>query len=278
MGIAAGMKDIVQDIVSSREEMVAEVKGLKKEANEMLGSFKASHKKMGAQLRRELADDKAKMRAEVKALRRELADDKAKVGAEVKAMRSGFQSSRKEMSSVLKKDLAEHTQGVKDEAASLRQEMGASHQEMSAKLRGNLAQGLAARKSEAQQFRKELADYDRGIKSEVSGMRQETKADLGEARTAWQELTRGVKKDTVKATPEAVKAEVVEAAPVEEETTDLEAKLLAAITEHPEGITLTEVAESLGVAPIVFGRVSKKLVDEGRIRKEGRVYFPASTE
>ena len=260
MGIAAGMKGIVQNIVCSREERVAEVKGLKKEANEMLGSFKASHKKMGAQLRRELADDKSKM------------------GAEVKAMRSGFQSSRKEMSSVLKKDLAEHTQGVKDEAASLRQEMGASHQEMSAKLRGNLAQGLAARKSEAQQFRKELADYDRGIKSEVSGMRQETKADLGEARTAWQELTRGVKKDTVKATPEAVKAEVVEAAPVEEETTDLEAKLLAAITEHPEGITLTEVAESLGVAPIVFGRVSKKLVDEGRIRKEGRVYFPASTE
>ena len=82
MGIAAGMKDIVQDIVSSRDARAAEVKGLKEEANEMLGSFEASHKKMGAQLRRELTDDKAKM------------------GAEVKAMRSGFQSSRKEMSSV----------------------------------------------------------------------------------------------------------------------------------------------------------------------------------
>jgi len=275
MGIAAGMKDIVQDIMSSRDARVAEVKGLKKEANEMLGSFKASHKKMGAQLRRELADDKAK------------------VGAEVKAMRSGFQSSRKEMSSALKKDLAEHTQAVRGEVARLRQEIGASHQNMSAKLRKNLAQGPAARKSEVHvmlndfqrehnqmgtQLRKELADNDRGIKSEVAGMRQETKADLGEARTAWQELTRGVKKATVKATPETVKAEVAEAAPVEEETPDLEAKLLAAITEHPEGITLTEVAESLGVAPIVFGRTSKKLVDEGRIRKEDRVYFPARAE
>jgi len=241
----------------------------------MLGSFKASHKKMGAQLRRELADDKAK------------------VGAEVKAMRSGFQSSRKEMSSALKKDLAEHTQAVRGEVARLRQEIGASHQNMSAKLRKNLAQGPAARKSEVHvmlndfqrehnqmgtQLRKELADNDRGIKSEVAGMRQETKSDLGEARTAWQELTRGVKKATVKATPETVKAEVAEAAPVEEETPDLEAKLLAAITEHPEGITLTEVAESLGVAPIVFGRTSKKLVDEGRIRKEDRVYFPARAE
>jgi len=275
MGIAAGMKDIVQDIVASREVRVAEVKRLKKEANEMLGSFEASHKKMGAQLRRELADDKAKM------------------GAEVKAMRSGFQSSRKETSSVLKKDLAEHTQAVKGEVARLRQEMGASHQHMSAKLRKNLAQGSTARKSEVHvmlndfqrehnqmdaKLRKELADYDRGIKSEVAGMRQETTADLEEARTAWQELTRGVKKDTVKATPEALKAEVAEAAPVEEETPALEAKLLAAITEHPQGITLTEVAESLGVAPVVFGRASKKLVDEGRIRKEDRVYFPTFAE
>jgi len=171
--------------------------------------------------------------------------------------------------------------------------MGASHQDMSAKLRRNLAQGLAARKSEVHvmlndfqrehnkmgvQLRKELADYDRGIKSEVVGMRQETKADLREARTAWQELTRGVKKDTVKATSEAVKAEVAKAAPVEEETPDMEAKLLEAIREHPEGITLTEVAESLGVAPIVFGRAARKLVDEGRVRKEDKTYFPLASE
>jgi len=268
MGIAAGMKDIVQDIVSSRDARVTEVKGLKQEANEMLGSFEASHKKMGAQLRRELADNKAKM------------------GAGVKAMRSGFQSSRKEMSSALKKDLAEHTQAVRGEVARLRQEIGASHQNMSAKLRKNLAQGAAARKSEVHvmlndfqrahnqmgtQLRKELADYDRGIESEVAGMRQETKADLGEARTAWQELTRGVKKA-------AVKARVTKAAPVEEETPDLEAKMLAAISEHPKGTTLARIADRLGVATIVLGRAIKSLLDKGEIRKEEKLYFPAVTE
>jgi len=194
MGIAAGMKDIVQDIVSSREVRVAEVKRLKKEANEMLGSFQASHK------------------------------------------------------------------------------------EMSAELRKTLAQGEAERKKISAELKKELTDYVRGIRSEVAGMRQETKADLGEARTAWQELTRGVKKATVKATPEAVKAEVAKAAPVEEETPDLEAKLLAAITEHPLGITLTEVAESLGIASIVLGRAARKLVGEGKIRKEDKAYFPARAE
>ena len=239
MGIAAGMKDIVQDIVASRDARVAEVKGLKKEANEMLSSFKASHKKMGAQLRRELADDEAEM------------------GAEVKAMRSGFQSSHKEMSSALKKDLAQGVAGRKSEVKGMLNDFQRAHNQMGT------------------QLRKELAHYDRGIKSEVAGMRQETKADLGEARTAWQELTRGVKKAAVKATPKVVRAKVEKAAPAEEETPDLEAKLLAAISEHPEGITLTEVAESLGVVPIVFGRAARKLVDEQRVRKEDKTYFPA---
>jgi hypothetical protein len=249
MGIAAGMKDIVQDIVSSRDARVAEVKGLKKEANEMLGSFKASHKKTGAQLRRELADDKAKM------------------GAEIKAMRSGFQSSRKEMSSVLKKDLAEHTQAVSGEVARLRQEIGASHQDISAKLRKDLAQGRADRESGVKEMR-----------SEFRKSQAEVRSDIDEARTAWQELTPGVKKAAVKATPRVVRAEVEKTALKQEETPDLEAKLLAAIRKHPEGITLTEVAGSLGVAPVVFGRVSRKLLGEGKIRKADKAYFSVRAE
>jgi hypothetical protein len=257
MGIAAGMKDIVQDIVSSREARlageaarkseaqqlrgvrVAEVKELKKEANEMLGSFKASHKKMGTQLRRELAQDKAKMGAEVKALRRELVDDKVKMGAEVKAMRSGFQSSHKEMSSALRKDLA---------------------------------QGEAARKSEAQQLRKELADYDREIESEVSGMRQETIADLMEARAAWQGLASTMKTGRAEILPKAG------APAANEETPDLEAKLLPVIQEYPEGITLSGIAGRLGVVPIVLARAVKHLISRRKIRKQDRLYFPASAK
>jgi len=178
------------------------------EVKAMRSGFQSSHKKMGGQLRRELAEDKAKMRGEVK------------------TTRNGFQTSHTEMSSALKKDLAEHTQGVRGEVAKMRQEIGASHQDMSTKLRKNLARGEAARKSEAQQLRKnlargaaarkseahvmlngfqrshkqmgvqlrkDLASYDRGIESEVSGMRQETIADLKEARTAWQGLASTMK-------------------------------------------------------------------------------------
>jgi len=212
-------------------------------------------------------------------------------------MRNGFQSSHKEMSSTLRKDLVGHTQGVKGEVAKMRGGLRASQKEMGTQLRKELTQGVAARKSEVkdmlsdfQRSRKqastrlgrELADYDRGIKSEVARIRQETQADLREASATWQGLaeTMRAKRSGVKAPPKVKPTveEKVKFPPAEEEIPDLEAKLLAAVSEHPEGITLAEVAESLGVAPIVLGRASRKLVNEGKIRKEDKDYFPVTTE
>jgi uncharacterized phage infection (PIP) family protein YhgE len=212
------------------------------------------------------------------------------MGAEVKAMRNGFQSSLEEMSSALKKDLTEHTQGVRGEVAKMRQEIGASLQNMSAKLRKNLARGAAALKSEAHimlngfqrshkqmgaQLRKELAAYDRGIESEVSGMRQETMADMKETRTTWQGLG-----STIQAKRGGTKTPPKVAAPAANgENPDLEAKLLAAIGEYPAGgITLAEAGGSLGVAPVVLGRVSKSLMKKGKIRKKEMLYFPVASE
>ena len=288
MGIATGMKDIVQDIISSHDVRAAELGKSKNEVKEMLGSFHASHKKMGTQLRGDLALDKAKVKSKVKAIR------------------NGFQTEHKEMRSALRKDLAGHTQAVKGEVAEMRGKIRTSHKEMSTQLKKSLAQGVATRKSDGKsmlsdfqrsrkqagtQLRRDLADHDQAMKSEVAGKRQEIRADLREASAAWQELasTMQAKKAGVKAPPkvEVPVAEEIEApiaeeemeAPVaEEEIPDLEAKLLAMITLHPEGITLTEVAGKLDVAPIVLGRASRSLIKRGKIRKEDKLYFPVASE
>jgi len=305
MGIAAGMKDIVQDIVSSHDVRAAELGKSKDEVKEMLGSFHASHKKMGTQLRGDLAQDKAKVKSKVK------------------AMRNGFQTEHKEMGTALRKDLAGHTQAVKGEVAEMRGKIRTSHKEMSTQLKESLAQGeterkeasaglkreltqgAATRKSDGKgmlsdfqrsrkqtgtQLRRALADYDRGIKSEVAGMRQETKADLKEARTTWQGMahTMEAKRAGVKVPPkvevplaekvEAPVAEEMEGPVAEEEMPELEAKLSLMVTLHPEGITLAGVAEKLDVAPIVLGRASRSLIKKGKIRKEDKLYFPVGTE
>ena len=202
MAITPGMKDIVQDIVSSHDVRAAEVKGLKEEANEMLDSFKASHKEMGTELKKELTQGVATLKSDVK------------------GMLNDFQSSHKEMGT---------------------------------------------------QLRKELADYDRGMKREVAGMRQVIRADLKEARADWQGMTQAMeaKGAGVKVPPK------VEVPAAEEEIPDLEAQLLAAVRKHAMGITLAEVAKSLGVVPIVLGRAAKSLLEKGKIHKKDKIYFPA---
>lgn len=57
---------------------------------------------------------------------------------------------------------------------------------------------------------------------------------------------------------------------------DLKTRFLSIINAHPEGISLTEVADKLGMATVALGRVSRNLLDEGGIRREGKLYFPLS--
>ena len=214
--------------------------------------------------------------------------------------RMAWEAERKGASAELKKELDRGVTERKSGVKGILKDFQSAHKEMSTQLKKALAQGEAERKKTSAELKKELADYVRGIRNEVAGIRRATKADLKEARTTWQELTSTMqaKRAGVKMPPKVeVKAEVpvaekveapvaeeVAAAPVveeeivEEEIPDLEAKLLAMITLHPEGITLTEVAEKLDVAPIVLGRASRSLIKKGKIRKEDKLYFPLGTE
>ena len=249
MAITPGMKDIVQDIVSSHDVRAAELGKSKDEVKEMLGSFDASHKKMGTQLRGDLAQDKAKVKSKVK------------------TMRNGFQTEHKEMRSVLRKDLAGHTETIRGETAKLKRSLAQGVATRKSDGKGMLSDFQKSRKQAGTQLRRALADYDRGMKSEVAGKRQETKADLKEARTTWQGMahTMEAKSVGVRVAPEVG-------------FPNLEAKLLAAINEHPGGVTLAEVAQSLGVVPIVLGRASRSLLAKGKIRKEDKFYFPVASE
>lgn len=58
----------------------------------------------------------------------------------------------------------------------------------------------------------------------------------------------------------------------------MEAKLLEVVTEHPNGITLAEAAESLGVVHVVLGRVARRLLKNSKIRKANKIYFPVMRE
>jgi hypothetical protein len=205
------------EVKTMRSGLAQSAAARESEVHGMLNDFQGSRQHMGAQQRKELAQNKAKMRGEVKTMRSGLAQGVAVRKPEVHVMLNDFQRSRQQMGT---------------------------------------------------QQRKLLADYERGIESKVVAMRQETIADLRKARTAWQELASGhAKRGGAEILPKW------EASPH-----DVEAKLLAAVNEHPKGITLTEVADKLGIAPIVLGRASKSLLDKKLIRKKHKSYVPASAK
>jgi len=70
---------------------------------------------------------------------------------------------------------------------------------------------------------------------------------------------------------EAAKEVEKEEAPPE---MDIEEKVLGFIKNHPEGVRVGEMESALGATRMRLGAISKKLLDEGKVRKEENLYYP----
>jgi uncharacterized phage infection (PIP) family protein YhgE len=314
MTIATEMKELTRDIASSHADRMRRISEIKEEANQTRGeakslikSFGASRKETGRQLRRELVQDKAHRKSEAMTIIREAQN-----------ILIGFETSRKESSAKLRKDLSRGTAERRSEvretledAQKLVKDYRTSRQKLSSKLREELNESRTKAKSDVEELlgnvqslmedfqtsrkevgsklRSDLAQNRADRESDVQEMRDsfrrartDLRADLKEAGAAWQELASTVQTRRARAEVPSevvvVEEETAETPVAEEESPDLETKLLTAVNEHPEGITLSEVADSFGVALIVLGRASRSLLEKGEIRKEEKIYFPVTSE
>lgn len=91
MGIASGMKNLVQDIVFSREDRVktlreigAEAKQVREEAEDLVKGSRASRKEAGVQLRKDLAQDKVNRESDIKQMRAYFRQAQDELRAELK--------------------------------------------------------------------------------------------------------------------------------------------------------------------------------------------------
>jgi hypothetical protein len=302
MEIAKGMQDLTQNIRDSskdRAEDLTQIKGetntLRQEAVVMVKDFSVTRGETSRQLKKDLEQSTTERRKEVMQSRknaqkmtRDLRDSRQKSGEqlrkelaqgskllvqnekkrkqEVGKMLDTFQSSRQEINTGLKKDLAEGKakmqSEVKDTLAAARTLINgfqATRQTMGTELKQDLEKSGDERIAAVEGMRK-------GFRQ----VQKEVQADLKGAADAWQELGLAKPKKTSahKAAPE-IQAET----PVEI-TPNLVEKLLSIINQHPEGITLSEVAKELGVVTIVLGKAAKVLLEQGKVRRDEKVYFP----
>jgi hypothetical protein len=258
MGIATEMKEITKDIASSHEDRVKGIGEIQEEASKvireaqsLIKGFEVSRKQTGRQLGRDLNRNKAHRKSEATGILREAQD-----------ILRDFETSRKQASDQLRKDLSQGTAEVRTKAKEILEDaeksikgFHASREKLSSELRRELSRSRSEAKYEVG-----------GLLGDFRKTQANVRADIKGAQVAWQELANNMKTKRAKL-----------GAPVpKQEAHDLEAKLLAAVNKRPDGITLTGVAYSLGVAPIVLGRASRSLLDKGKIRKKEKLYFPVA--
>ena len=295
MGIATSMKELTQDILSSSEDRADGLAKLKKqtsvlrrEAKDMVKDFSASHHETSRQLKRRLAQSNADMKKQGMAsreeaqnlikgfqaerkesgtqLRKELAQNERECKKQVQDLMEGFQESRHDASYHLSKELAESKAKIKSEVWEVLADVDAlikdyqsSRRTMGAQLKNDLSKDRVGRKAEVEEM---LGDFQKD--------RAEVRADLNQASDTWREMALTI------CTEKAGGAELPE---VKKETpagisTDLKEKLFSIINRHNNGgITLSEVADTLGVATVTLSKAARTLQEEGKVRRIGKVYY-----
>jgi hypothetical protein len=256
--------------------------------------FEASRQETNRQLRKDLARDKTSRTPEVKAIFKDTQNTL-----------KGFETSRKEANVKLREDLSQgivvirwEVKEILGEVRKLIKGFGTSWQETSQQLRRNLSRDKAktgaevramrngfqtSRRAAGSQLRRGLAQSQANMKADVKRMQSDfhkaqgnVKADLKEARIVWQGLAGNIQAG--KGSTEIPPPPKAEIPATKENPLDLETKMLAAVNEHPEGMTLADIADSLGVAPVVLGQTIRSLVNKAGIRKEEKLYFPTDSK
>jgi hypothetical protein len=262
MVIATKMREITSDIASSYENRMRGIGEIQEEANHarrgaqnLIKGFGVSRKQAGRQLRRDLNRDKTHRKSEATGILREAQD-----------ILRGFETSRQKAGAQLRKELSQGKAEVQTKAKEILGEakksikgFHASRKKLSSELRKKLGRSRSEAKSEAGEL---LGDFRKA--------QADARADIKGAQAAWRELagTMKAKRARAEMPPKAVVAK--------RKIPNIETKLLKVVSEHPEGITLAKVADSLGVAPVVLARASKSLLRKGKIRKKEKFYFPAA--
>jgi len=224
----------------------------------------------------------------------------------VSAMIERFQKEHKAMADELKENLEK---GEVDRLKTFNDMMGNIHQDinqietyvanklkefsdahagMSEELKKMLAQYVAdmvkATKNlmgDIQKRQKERTAEIADLNAEVADLLDAFKTEREKMAANWQALTATMaKKRGIKPKVEAeVKVRPVKEAieEKEEEVTpdmDLDEKILQFIKKHPKGVRVGDMEETLGVVRMRLGVIAKKLLEEGKIRKEENMYFP----
>lgn len=304
MGISNDMKKLREDIVSANDVRVKAIGVLVKDTHKMLKGFQAEHKEMATNLRGELAKGEDQRLKDFRVMMANIQKFVSDVDKEVSAMIERFQKEHKAMADELRENLEK---GEADRLKTFNDMMGNIHQDINqieTYVANKLKEFSDAHAGMSEELKKMLANYvadmvkaTKNLMSDIQNRQKERNAEVADLLETfkterekmaanWQALTttmakkRGIKPKVeaeVKVRPveeaieEAVEEVEAEEAPPE---ISLEDRVLEFIEKHPEGVKVGDMEKPIGVPRMRLGVISKKLLEEGKVRKEEKMYFP----
>lgn len=303
------MASLTEAIARSFDSRVTGLAALKHEvanqrhtAGDRLRAIAATRQEMAANLRQQMAGDHQALQSQV----REMRGGFNRTRAEVRAAQSeSLAADHRRRAEDIRAFLAKTRDDREAAAAALREKRAAERADQQAAVRELLTGTRSHRMAMAEDQARELSRYRTGLQAEVSesiadfqASRATLRANLGEVGQRWREfatLMRSKRADSssgfvrehttpAKAPPpERVAAEgpvgsgaasfsAPPAASPENGSRTAEEVLLA-MQANPAGIKLADLEYQFNMSRIEMAQVLKRLMDEGRVRKEEKLYF-----
>jgi hypothetical protein len=161
---------------------------------------------------------------------------------------------------VIMGDIQKDIKGIEAYVSNKLKEFSDSHADMSGKIKDDLSK------------------YAAGIVSETKELLGKYRLDLNEAANAWDDMSEYLaqRRKGMAGAPKAeaeIKVKPAEKA-FEEVEVDFEEKVLEFINSHPEGVKVSDMEDPLGVDKKRLGLIAKRLLEEGKVKKEEKLYFP----
>ena len=282
MGISNDMKKLGEDIVASYDVRVKAIGTLVNNVHRTLKNFTTERKKMAIE--------------QAKALKNFVSD----LSKNVSNMINGIQKEHKEMADELKAGLAKGEEDRLKAFKTMMAEIQKRIKEIETYVKNKLKEFSDAHADMSEELKKELAKYvddmvnaTKKLTGDIQARQKERNAGVADLLEAfkterekmaanWQALTakmakkRGIKPEVeaeVKVRPveEAIK-EAVEEVKVPPEIS-LEDRVLEFIKRHPKGVRVGDMEKPIGVPRMRLGVIAKRLLKEGKVRKEENLYF-----
>lgn len=260
MPIAQDMKKLTEDIEVSYGERMTWLANATKDTHQMMNEFRNDHKAMAKAL---------------------------------DSFLDGSESTRISNFKGLLSAIRNRQRGREEEVASLLKKFDDELSEMATRLKALLSKSEERRSKSEERRVEEFKNMLTSIKNQqrareevVAELLDAFQKDVKEARTHWQNLAKIMaSKRTGKRVPVAevpkeaeVPKRVEEAAEEAFLGGELKAKALAAISDSPKGITLSQLGARLQTAYIRLAKPISELVNEGKVIKRDSLYYPPRSE